>query len=584
MDEQRNQSTIRATSAATVLVLYAVLWFCTNFHYDLNDDAILLRSLAGCVGGVYETFNAFTHTVLAYALHGLSLLWPGVAWLSVAQVALLAGAAYAMHSAVQQIACRAGWPGWIGWLVATLNLLCFGMVFLTSITFTTTAALLGAAGVWRLLAVDLRLPRARAVRGLLASFAWVAAAYLLREVSALPNLCFWVGALGCRGLLEPATPPERRARWRTLALALGGALLILGVLVAIRAADIRLSGEGAYLQWINASVDGIDYGGIRNAPASALAAVGWTEKERALILNWYFMEDNITAEAFASFAAYANAPSVATAVDAVTRLMAKSRNIVYFTVLLGVSCGGAFLAAALDRPRRLWAFLAPVGVAGVALGALGLLAVRGRLPMRAAASVLVPACALALWLLWHSLLRLRGRGLARRVALTALALLLGLVAVKGVRSAWGDIYNPVFTRAPESTNRFTQLETYAMAHPDRLYVAENALGMDWRLFPDWQSGKATNVLYNWGGWNNYSAGYRAAFAHCGLDAAQFTVKDFCDGPVQLVGAGSEPSALLMEYLQEQLGRQVQVEVELAGDGFTVFALHAQMPEAQPSFR
>ena len=103
----------------------------------------------------------------------------------------------------------------------------------------------------------------------------------------------------------------------------------------------------------------------------------------------------------------------------------------------------------------------------MALGALGLLAVRGRLPMRAAASVLVPACALALWLLWHSLLRLRGRGLARRVALTALALLLGLVAVKGVRSAWGDIYNPVFTRAPESTNRFTQLETYAMAHPDR---------------------------------------------------------------------------------------------------------------------
>ena len=110
MDEQRNQSTIRATSAATVLVLYAVLWFCTNFHYDLNDDAILLRSFAGCVGGVYESFNAFTHTILAYALHGLSLLWPAFAWISVAQVALLAGAAYAMHSAVQQIACRALLP------------------------------------------------------------------------------------------------------------------------------------------------------------------------------------------------------------------------------------------------------------------------------------------------------------------------------------------------------------------------------------------------------------------------------------------------------------------------------------------
>ena len=85
----------RLAAAATVAALLAYVLFCTNVHYDLGDDVLLARSFGGMVGGVFESFNYITHTFLGWLMHGLSLLWPGVAWFSVAQVAVLWISAYA---------------------------------------------------------------------------------------------------------------------------------------------------------------------------------------------------------------------------------------------------------------------------------------------------------------------------------------------------------------------------------------------------------------------------------------------------------------------------------------------------------
>ena len=75
----------RLAAAATVAALLAYVLFCTNVHYDLGDDVLLARSFGGMVGGVFESFNYITHTFLGWLMHGLSLLWPGVAWFSVAR-------------------------------------------------------------------------------------------------------------------------------------------------------------------------------------------------------------------------------------------------------------------------------------------------------------------------------------------------------------------------------------------------------------------------------------------------------------------------------------------------------------------
>ena len=289
-------------SLLTLAVLSVCLYLFTSIQYSLNDDTVLMRSFAGNVGGVMESFNMFTHTLLAFVLHHLSVAFPLVAWYSVAQVACLCAAGYSLLCSVQRILLRTGAKAWLAWLVSTVNLLCFGMVFMCSITFTTTVALLSAAAVWKVLAIDFSAGGGRVARAALCSFALLAMGYMLRNTAALPGVCFWAMALVGRALIRPQQSKPLRAPLLILLLGLGA----LGALYAIRAADMAASGEQAYIRWMEASVAGMDYGGIRNADLSLLHSIGWTRKEQALVLDWYFMEDNITAETFAAFAPYAN--------------------------------------------------------------------------------------------------------------------------------------------------------------------------------------------------------------------------------------------------------------------------------------
>ena len=142
----------RLAAAATVAALLAYVLFCTNVHYDLGDDVLLARSFGGMVGGVFESFNYITHTFLGWLMHGLSLLWPGVAWFSVAQVAVLWISAYAAVLSAMRAAQRLMLPAWCGWLAAVAYLLGLAAEGLTSVTYTLTAAAAGGAAVWRLMA------------------------------------------------------------------------------------------------------------------------------------------------------------------------------------------------------------------------------------------------------------------------------------------------------------------------------------------------------------------------------------------------------------------------------------------------
>ena len=71
----------------------------------------------------FENFNYITHTFLGWLMHGLSLLWPGVAWFSVAQVAVLWISAYAAVLSAMRAAQRLMLPAWCGWLAAVAYLL-----------------------------------------------------------------------------------------------------------------------------------------------------------------------------------------------------------------------------------------------------------------------------------------------------------------------------------------------------------------------------------------------------------------------------------------------------------------------------
>ena len=251
----------RLAAAATVAALLAYVLFCTNVHYDLGDDVLLARSFGGMVGGVFESFNYITHTFLGWLMHGLSLLWPGVTWFSVAQVAVLWISAYAAVLSAMRAAQRLMLPAWCGWLAAVAYLLGLAAEGLTSVTYTLTAAAAGGAAVWRLVAVDWQAGRKAAVRGALGSGALLYAAYLLRAQAFLPSLCLWVGALVALGLMK-------KGSWRALGAGAAAVAVLFGVSAGVRAVQLSAPDRASYLAWQAARTQAIDYGGLAAAEAA----------------------------------------------------------------------------------------------------------------------------------------------------------------------------------------------------------------------------------------------------------------------------------------------------------------------------
>lgn len=558
----------RLAAAATVAALLAYVLACTNPHYDLGDDVLLARSFGGMVGGVYESFNYITHTFLGWLMHGLSLLWPGVAWFSVAQAALLWLSAYAAVLFAMRAAQRLALPAWCGWLAAAAYLLGLAAEGLTSITYTLTAAAAGGAAVWRLMAVDWRAGYKAAVRGALGSGALLYGAYLLRAQAFLPSLCLWAGALAALGLMK-------RAPWRALGAGAAAVALLFGVSAGVRAVQLSAPERASYLAWQAARTQAIDYGGLAAAEAEALEAAGLTPEMAELALSGCLLDASVTTEALAALEPPEEAHTPQEALETLRVLFRRSRGAYWACAALAGLCAlAALLALAGPRGSRLWPFLASVGVGFAAAAMLLYLAWMGRLPARAAMTVLMPAIALAMWLVLHGAAGLwsAGRSLHRAAAVLAVLMCVALLA-PCVKTAYHNTYNP-FPGQGESA--CTRLERYALAHEDRLFIADLSLGDDRSLFPDWSAGKPDNLLLAWGGWNNHSEGYCAALARFGYEHDGLRIADFADSSLRLVtGAGAQPSDAFMACLNRQLGRPVTAVLEAEEDGFAVYAFTTQ---------
>ncbi|MEG2604462.1 MAG: hypothetical protein RSB91_05970 [Clostridia bacterium] len=562
----------RLLAAATAIALFAWLALRTHMHFALSDDYYLARAFAGEVGGVPESYNLFVHTVFAYLLHALTLLVPGVWWFSWLQVALLLLATYGILLGAMNAGRRYGLPLPLGWLIGIVFVMTFTVEYSTSITFTTTAAALGAAAVWLLAGVRLEDTPGRVVRGVLCAAFPLLCAYMLRAPSALPALAFWVGTLLCRVLLNGKG--ERRFALKPVLCGCALTLALAACLVGIRAVENQCTPERPAAQWVRSNEIPIDYGALAAASDETLARIGWTQKERELALNWYLMDANMTIEAFDAITAdfLASPPPslherLAQAKAQMRRLVTRTPSALDFFLLCCCCCMGAVLCSLVGGEKTPWAYLAPVGCLGVSCLLLAYLALSGRLPLRAAATVLLPACAMGLWLLARALLPLCRRASWRLLPAGLIVLCCAALALQSAHTAFGFYYAPQRDDPAQST--FAGVDAYALGHEELLLVGDSELGFDKRLFPDRTAGIPTNVLPIWGSWNNHSEGYRALFAQHGLVHDQFEITDFLRENVRLL-SGGEPSEPFMAYLRERAGGEVQAIACGGGNGFTVY--------------
>lgn len=405
---QRYTRTIRALTPWLIGVLLASLLFAllavfSSYQYIGSDDAPILRSFMGYEGGEPATFSMIVHTALAWPLFALAKLFPGVAWFSILQLALLWLAQVVIVKSLVQLTTRRGHRPWVGALLGALFLAGYALFVTCRVSFTTTSALVGAAAVAQLSTVNFQDSRRGAVfLPMLGSTALLLQCYFLRQISVLPPLCFWVLLLLCKLGINFAGRRTPLALARPALVAMLTTALLFGGFAALREAEIRLSGARPLLDWQvqrSALMDYTDFD--TTTRPETLQAIGWSDPEFTLFTYWYFLDDNMTTEALQTLnRQQAQDDTALTLTDRLNATYATVQSTLqtYPAIAYGLLAALAMAAAALlalAHLRRL-TLLAALAVLCAAAGALLLiayLAFSGRLPMRAAASVLYPFAA-----------------------------------------------------------------------------------------------------------------------------------------------------------------------------------------------
>ena len=556
-------------------VQFLFLFRYTYVHFALSDDMELSRTFMGYWGGVPSSFCPYIHTLLALPLYWLSTLFPAIPWFSALQIALLWFASVLATKALMQTCARLGRPLWLGLLLSLAFSAAFTLEGSTTITYSVTAAILYASAIFQLFAVDLAAPRGR-IRGLLLSLLPLMLGYCLRQVPALPASAFWLTVLASRLLLMQ---PDRRAEPFKAALKVCTVgILVFGVLIGIREADIDLQGQREFTRWQTARIQLTDYADVSALTQKDLASVGWTSTEVAMFRGWYFWDENMATPQLESIHTLYTALPNGDTVDiphrvwrTLLQLDAKSPafSAWWKAVLLFGLLGIAGRLAAKDR--RFSAYAVPLCILALAGLMLCYLAYNGRLPERATAVVLFPALAALLCLALESW---PSRSGIRVLLPIMVALLCTLVAVGAMRTAFRFYYNPS-VNFPSKIDEDVQ---YANDHPDQLFFLDGSVPTQVALFAP---AVRTKNLVPLNHWNCRATGKLAALSAFGLDGNHFSITALLGSDVRLLTAEDKPSDTLMAYMAERAGKPVYAVLTDQSNELRVFRFTLEPAKTLP---
>lgn len=552
------------SGAAMITILFVCITLFGDMHYANNDDACILRPFMGFASTTLPTFHLYLNALLVYPLNWLGTAFPGIAWFSYMQLAFLWIACTVSVKSIISIFNRNGRSYFLGLAVSAVYLLVFGMTYCCVVTYTVTAGMLGAAAVLQILSVDCREGDDRhIILGMAGALALVVLGYSLRQITALPVLGFCAIAFLYQGMSHFGLGKSKKRSWRPLILSMIAVAVVLGGLAGLRQLEISSKGMGDYLRWQRARISVMDYQGTQNLPDELLSQIGWTRTELDMVDKWYFMDSNISAEAFETIAAYQDAVNnpnlrakMINGMEQVADFFREEPIATRSLWLLGGVVALCFASLLMIRKGTLWRWLALAVTLVASAGLMQYLGMVGRLPLRAVMMVVLPASALIFGLLPDCLPEQWTR--FRRVILSVLAC--GCIAL----TAWYTVpAMQALAPIPENdsdestlTNAFADLDEYALENPDLLFIYDSTFTSDMRMFPNTENGIPTNVMF-WGGWGARSPEYVAQLEAFGFDPDNLDATVFFNDNVRLARGTIDPEPMqLIAYL-----------TELYGDGF-----------------
>lgn len=534
--------------AATLLFL--VLSRITYFRYENSDDILMVKGFMGFQGGTPQNLNLYTNTLLA---HALSLLAPSVPWFSVFQLFLLWCGCVTLMSGFYRLATGHGNGHLPGVGVGIVFWGMFAFFACCRLTYTTTAALVSAAALVHLLTLGLGKPSASSVllRSLVSVFLLVCA-YSLRDSSILPALPFCGLAVFAMAHDRNRTSGEKHNA-RLFWIPVFSIAISIVCLFGVRYWETSQPETTEAFQWQSARIDLFDYTAFEQdlTPALRVAeSAGISPSELSLIQQWYFMDENITAEALQKLrAAYPQADipqRMAHALQTMSRFFSQDPRYMLAAILLLALC----LLNLLCHSKGQSIVLPVISLLGmISTAALLLyLAYQGRFLSRAVDTVLFPAAALQCGLFLMSARSFHAKAVPMRIAIAFLCMV-----CLGVACTHVAFTKRVISDHPDavSLQREDDLERYALENPEKLIVRTPNLLRDTRLFPDVSAGLPTNIII-WGDWYCRMPGWYAQLQQHGIDGKSFTAKDWLHPNVLFATAqGYAPPDALIAHISEE---------------------------------
>ena len=565
------------------IVTSAILLFCLycfgDMRYFNNDDARILRPLMGFAGTPPPDFHLYLNALWVYPLRWLGTVFPGIAWFSFLQLALLWIACTVSIKSILCCFAKAGQPFIAGLAAMTVYIGVFAMTYCCIITYTVTAAMLSAAAVLQILSIDREYSNdASTARSLAGAFALVIAAYSLRQITAIPALLFCALALATQGL----TDLGKQRSWRAFLLPVALFAGVLIILAGTREWEIQAKEMDSYIKWQRARISVMDYPGIALSD-DILKQIGWSHTEMELVDQWYFIDENISTEAFETISAYQKTQSP----DSLTnKFLTSLEEIEHFFstellaarsiwVLLGVlGLSGASLL--FQRNNSLYPLLGLIGSILLTVMMSIYLGSAGRLPLRAVLTVLLPVSAYTFGMLPACL---PPPGAARKNLSVFLCLFSCCIFGLSLWYALPAIHE--FIPKPENetnevslNDQFADLDEYALENPDLLFIYDTSFTSDTRMFPAAHDGTPSNTMF-WGGWPARSPEYMAQLAAFGIDGQHTDATIFLHDDVRLARTAIDPPpTMLMRYLQELTGLEVDYMIDGEWGGVHIFQLYA----------
>jgi len=547
-------------------VLFALIFIFLDVRYTTNDDSVILRAFMGYETGTPAQFSIYIHGLLAWPLYWLGSAFPGVPFFSYLQFGLLfLGLTVCTKSILQAFRSSSFL---LGCAAGLAFLLLFGIKYTARPTYTSTAAILGAAAVMQLLSIDHTRPKG-VVLSMLGAGLLAALAYALRQITLLAVLAYCGLAFVLAFLRWYGVGKSAKQSPKPMLVSLGLIAVLLGALAAGREIEIRALGMQEHLEWQQARISLVDYHDVNAIPQDVLDSVGWTPAVAQMVSNWSFLDENITAEAFRTLTEYC--------VSQDTRSLGQKAADAWQTMKLAADAapedmlllaGGLFAAllclTGLKRKNRWYVLAGVLGALGLAAAMLFYLALQGRLPIRAVLMAALPAAGLFFMFLPHCA--------CKKLAAAGTALLILWSGMCLYQFLPGIVRNPEEDMALGSA--MGDLEEYASWEPESLFIYDLALaGADVRPFPSYPDGMPHNVTF-WGGWGARTAENTQLYANFDIDIHAFDPEVFLRGDVYVVSSRLEPGPfVILDWLREKVDPSIEYEIWSENGAVYVFQFY-----------